>query len=247
MYGIITGATSGIGKEFAIKFAEKGYDLILTGRREFELKNLKEQLEKLYRINVELVLGDFSENVIIESIFEKIKNKKIKFLINNVGYGNKNNFFEGEVEESLKMIDIHIGATVKLCHYVIPFMEKGGFIINVSSLAAFFPTPYNHIYVGTKNFLISFSESLAFSLENKKIKVKVLLPGFTFTEFHRYTVIKNNFFWMKSEDVVICAIKNIENKKILVIPGFFNKFFYMIVKILPKEFIYIFLRKELTL
>lgn len=245
MYGLITGATSGIGKEFAINLAKKGYDLILTGRRVKEINDLKNQLENLYKIKVILVIGDFSEKTVLDNIFETIKDKKIKFLINNVGYGNTNSFFETSVEESLKMIDIHIGVTVRLCHYIVPFMEEYGYILNVSSLAAFFPTPYNHIYASTKIFLIGFSESLNFSLQTKKIEVKVLLPGFTFTDFHRDINLKNkNIFWMKSKKVVDITMKNLDKKNILIIPGFFNKFFYISSKLLPKRFLYYFLKKQ---
>ena len=246
-YALITGATSGIGKDFAIALAKKGYNLILTGRREKELNELKNDLEKKQKIEIILILGDFSNCETINNIVTSAKGKQIEFLINNVGYGNKMNFFEGTLEESLKMIDIHIKSVVKLCYEIAPFM-KNSYIINTSSMAAYLPTSYNHIYSSTKVFLITFSEALNFSLKSLNIKVKVLCPGFTYTDFHRYGKNiknkKNNWKWMTSEKVVKYTMKNLNNKKVILIPGILNKMVYYFIKLMPKIIVYIFLAKE---
>ena len=246
-YAIITGATSGIGKEFALVLAKKGYNLILTGRREKELSQLKNILEIEQRINVILVIGDFSNYSTVDNLIANARGKDIKFLINNVGYGNKMSFFEGNLEESLKMIDVHINSVIRLCHEIAISM-KDSYIINTSSMAAYLPTSYNHIYSSTKSFLITFSEALSFSLKSKNVKVKVLCPGFTYTDFHRNEKNiknkKNKLKWMKSEKVVEYTMKNIDNNKIILIPGILNKIVYYFIKLMPKSIVYNFLTKE---
>ena len=247
MYAIITGATSGIGKEFAIYYAERGYKLILTGRREKELTSLKDRLETVYKVEVILILGDFSEKKVLDELFLKSEGKEIRVLINNVGYGNENSFFNGSVEESIKMIEVQINSTIKICHNLIPKMSKGSLIINVSSLAALFPTAYNHTYAASKSFLISFSKSLQFSLKDKS--VKVLLPGFTYTDFHRYTEVKTNknSFWMTAEKVVKLTVKDLDKNRVIIVPGFYNKVFYLIGNYIPKTILDYFLKKQLEL
>lgn len=243
-YSLITGATSGIGKEFALYFASKSYNLVLTGRREKELEDFRVYLKSTFGVEVYLVIGDFSEEETFEKIFALIEGKNIKYLINNVGYGNKKSFFSQTIEEALKMVRVQVDATVKLCHRIIPLMQEDAYVINVSSLAAYLPTPYNQIYAGTKNFLVVFSESLNFYLRDKKIKVKVLLPGFTKTEFHRYTSVVQKSYWMSSEKVIFYTMKELKKDKILIIPGILNKAVYILAKTLPKRILYYFLKKE---
>ena len=105
-YCVITGATSGIGKEFAIYLAKKHYNLILTGRREKELMKLKGELELNYEIEIFLVIGDFVEEGTIKNLLHIAKNKNIKYLINNVGYGGEKTFFIQNIEEVLKMLKV---------------------------------------------------------------------------------------------------------------------------------------------
>lgn len=246
-YALITGATSGIGKEFAVSLAKKGYNLILTGRKENELYSLKNMFENEMKIKVTLIIGDFRDSGTLYNIVKSARDKKIEFLINNVGYGNKLNFFESDLKESLEMIDVHVGSVVRLCYEIIPLMKEG-YIINTSSLAAYLPTSYNHIYSSTKSFLITFSEALNFSLRGKNIKVKALCPGFTYTNFHRNDKkIKNKnnrLKWMKAEKVVEYTMKNLDSRKIVLVPGFLNKIVYIFVKLMPKFIVYIFLKKQ---
>lgn len=246
-YAVITGATSGLGKEFAIILARKGYNLILTGRRDKELNELKNVLKKEQHIDIILVIGDFCNDITVNTLIENTKEKNIKFLINNVGYGNQNSFLEGTLEESLKMIDVHINSVIKLCYAIAPSM-RDSYIINTSSMAAYLPTSYNHIYASTKSFLITFSEALNFSLKNNNVKVKVLCPGFTYTDFHRnendIENKKNKFKWMKPEKVIAYTIKNIDNKKIILIPGILNKIAYYFIKLMPKFIVYSVLERE---
>lgn len=245
-YCIVTGATSGIGREFAVYFAKKSYSLILTGRREKELNALKEKLSLDYSVEVITVLGDFVHKEVVEELIAISKNKNIKYLINNVGYGNDKTFFNQSIEEALKMTEVHINSTIRICHELLPLMKEDSYVINISSLAAFLPTGYNHIYSATKSFLIGFSESLSFSMAEKKIKVKVVLPGFVKSDFHRYTEVKrtSRLLWMDSVKLIELIFKEIDKGNILIVPGWVNKVVYFLISIMPKKALYYFLRKE---
>ena len=243
---LVTGATSGVGKEFANYFGKKSYSLILTGRREKELKILKEELESSYMIEVLLIIGEFCDDETINKLLFVAKNRNIKYLVNNVGYGNEKTFFKQNIEESLKMIKVHIDSTIKICHELIPLMQEESYVLNVSPLAGMLPTSYNHIYAATKSFLITFSESLSLSLIERKIKVKVIIPGFVKSDFHRYTKIKkrHSFFWMDSARLVELTFKELKKENVLLVPGRLNKIVYFLIKVIPKKVLYYFLKRE---
>lgn len=252
-FAIITGATSGIGKAYAYALAKTGFNLIITGRRETEIKLIAIELENLYNVIVIIVLGDFDKIEVLNQIVENSEGKNIKYLINSVGYGNEKTFFDENLEINLKMINVHIISTIILCRKIIPMMKKG-YVINVSSLASFFPTPYNHLYAGTKSFLNSFTESLSMSLKKNGIKVQVLCPGFTITDFHKKLNIpaektqKSGIIkWMSAEKVVAYSLNSLKTNKVLVIPGFLNKVFYFVAKFCPKSILYSILSKNTKL
>lgn len=245
-YALITGATSGIGRAFAKQLGKKGYNLIITGRRKEILEEFKRDLTKDFGIEVILIIGDFEDDKVIDEMIRISQNKNLYFLINNVGYGNKDGFFQGESKESLKMIDVHVGVTVRLCRELIPLMPSESIIINVSSLAAFLPTGYNHIYAASKNFLVSFTKSLSMSLDDKR--AFVLLPGFTQSDFHRYTETSyGKLFWMTAEEVVSYTLKNIKKNKVQIIPGIINKIIYKSLGLLPEALILYILKKQKSL
>lgn len=233
-YALITGATSGIGKEFAFALGKKGINLILTGRRKDNLEEIRKNLENRYRILVQIVIGEFSDLKVIDEVLNITKEKKIRYLINNVGYGNKFKFFEETFEENLKMVNVHIESFLKITYFLAPTMTNG-YIINVSSLASFLPTKYNHMYVSTKIFINNFSRCLSYELKNKNIKVKCICPGFVETDFHRGMQVsfKSKYTFMKPKKVVNYTMKNLENGKVILIPGVLNKMVYLFFKIAP--------------
>lgn len=249
-YALITGATSGIGKEFAKCLARKGYSLILIGRRQKELLEVKKQIIANNSVEVSLVIGDLKDPKIIEEILFQSHGKKIKYLINNAGFGSNFGFFEGELQESLDMVEVHINVLIKLCKEISVHMNDG-YIINVSSLAAYLPTAYNQIYSASKSFIITFSESLNLRLKENRVKVKVLCPGFTHTDFHRnMSIVRNrnsSWKWMNAEKVVEICMKNLHKNRVIIVPGILNKIAYLSAKLLPKKIMYFVLngQKEL--
>jgi len=239
-YTLITGATSGIGREFAYSLAGRKHNLILTGRRMNILNEIKEELEEENKIEVRVLKVDFLTE--IESLIEEIRDLKINFLINNVGYGSGKPFLEDELENKLDMIRVHVDAFTKLTYFVAKKMreEKEGTIINISSLASMTPTKFNHIYSATKSYVNSFTRSLALDLARDSIKVRLILPGFTRTDFHRYMNEDKKrglekYNWIRPEDVVKESLNSLSKKKITVVPGRMNKIYYLVLKIIPES------------
>jgi len=248
-YAIVTGATSGIGKEFALAFAKKRLNLLITGRREDLLQRFALNLTKKYGVKVIVSIGDLSEKEYLDNLCEKIKElEDIEYLVNNAGYGNRDSFFEDNFETQEKMLNVHIYALTKIVHTVGKIYKKQNYgnIINVSSLASFFPIPTGEFYASTKMFINSFSESIYIDLRDNNIKVQSLCPGFTYTDFHRKLNIEDNkrkdkflIRWMTTKEVVEISLKKLKNKdKVIVVPGKTNYILYLISKILPKWLYY---------
>lgn len=245
----ITGATSGIGAAFARHFANEGYDLIITGHPndpiEFPLKEIKEK----YHIGIELIKADLSIEEKIVELENIIKcNHRITVLINNAGFLNGTPFLKNNIPEVENMIKVHINCPVRFIHASLPNMiNKGkGIVINLSSLAAFTPFPDYAMYPATKLFSIAFTESLHISLRKKGIKFQVLCPGFVKSNFHQRAGIKLSDFknrklinWTTPEKVIKSSIRNLKKKnKVIVIPGFGNRFVRFISLIVPRGLYY---------
>lgn len=245
-WALITGATSGLGEAYARLLASMGYSLILTGRRKEALMPLAESLKATNYINVEVILGDLSDNKVVEQIVDGgSKVSELSFLICNAGFGNKIDFFDDTIQSQELMIEVHINATVQLCHALAPKIIKPpktamGGIILVSSLGSFFSSPNAILYCSTKAFLNSFAKSLALALYGRGIPVQALCPGFTRTQFHSKLnipseTLKNRGFirWMEAEKVVLYSLKRLKLGKVIVIPGFFNRILKFVGNLLP--------------
>ncbi|MEA3328973.1 MAG: SDR family oxidoreductase [Candidatus Omnitrophota bacterium] len=247
-YALITGATSGIGASFARLLAQSGYNLIITGRREKIIQKVADELKANYRIDVQVILADFSQENDLDCLvmyLNKIDN--IEILINNAGFGSRKIFFEDNFNNQEIMLKVHINAAVRLTHTIVPKMIKNGkgIIINVSSLAAFLPSSTTGLYCATKAFINSFSESMHLILKSKNIKVQALCPGFTKTDFHQkldigQSKLKNRGIirWMAADEVVKISLSSLKKGKVIVIPGFFNKLIKLLITILPKNVYY---------
>jgi hypothetical protein len=243
---LITGATSGIGREFAERFAAMGYDLIITGRRRNIIEKAAKEISHKSGVNVSVILAELSEDVGVRKVLKAIeKTGRIDVLINNAGFGLGELFYNETIENHLKMVRVHIDAAVRLTHGVLPGMLKSGsgIIINVSSLGSFLPTPYISIYGGTKAFLNIFTESLHIEMRRKGIKMQSLCPGFTRTDFHIQMGIEEEIkkdvkHWMTPEEVVSCSMKALTKGKVICIPGFRNKLMRLLPVILPERLYY---------
>lgn len=184
---LITGASSGIGKELAQIHASKGRDLVIIARREQELEYLKKELEEKYNITVLTITKDLTATNAPEEIYEFIneKNISIEYLINNAGFGGYGYFHERNWAVDEKMMHLNIVALTALTRFFLPSMveRKRGKVLNVSSTASFSPGPFQAVYFATKAYVTSLSQALAEELRGTGVTVTTLCPSATKTEF----------------------------------------------------------------
>lgn len=184
---LITGASTGIGKEFAQIHAEKGGDLIITARSVDKLNQLKSALEEKYNSKVMVIVKDLSQASASREIYDEVKQAgiEIDYLINNAGFGGQGKFHERAWEQDLAMINLNIVALTALTRFFLPDFVKrnSGKILNVSSTASLMPGPLQAVYFATKAYVTSFSNAIASELHDTNITVTALLPGATETEF----------------------------------------------------------------
>lgn len=184
---LITGASSGIGKELARIHAEEGGDLIIVARSEGKLQELKKELEEMHSIQVKIIAKDLSTPDAAKEIFDEVKKAglKVDYLINNAGFGGIGKFHERDLSEDLRMINLNISALTSLTHYFLrDFVKRNeGKILNVSSTASLMPGPLQAVYYATKAYVTSFSNALAEELKGTGITVTNLMPGATETDF----------------------------------------------------------------
>jgi uncharacterized protein len=246
-YGIITGATSGIGKEFAFQLAQQGLHLIITGRRPEVLNGISNELKGRYGIKVIELVADLAVKSDVLQLLKIIDGiDRIEILVNNAGFGLKEKFHQDEIEHQLNMLYVHVTSPLILTHKVLDKMKRAGkgTIINVCSMAAYTPTEDNAMYTGTKSFMLNFSISLQLQLKHLGIRVQCLCPGFTHTDFHKNIGFTQRFSqfkwagWMEAGDVVRYSLSAIEKGKILCVPGRMNRAILAIISILPAGSMY---------
>jgi len=235
---LITGASSGIGAAFARHLASRGHELVLAARRLDLLEDLAAEMRQKHGVSVEVVVADLSRPADVERIERLVAGiQSLALLINNAGFGTVGYFGEMDLDKQLEMIQVHLVASVRLTRAVLPAMisARRGAIINVSSPAAFIPTPGNATYSGTKAFLTAFSEALAAELRGTGVKVQALVPGITHTGFYdtaeyRRVGMKSKVestipeaMWMSAEELVAASLESLERGRVLCAPGFASR------------------------
>ncbi|SSC14074.1 conserved protein of unknown function [Mesotoga infera] len=232
---LITGASSGIGREFARELASKGYETILVARRYERLKDISEELTAQFNSPSTPVQADLSQRDDLERVSGYLYG--VDLLVNNAGFGLIGSFSVLEGEKELEMIRLNVESLYRLSKfYVIARREQGGGIINVASTAAYLPVPFMAVYAATKAFVLSFSEALSEELKDSNFKVMVLSPGPTNTEFFEVASGKSRKVYgsMAPEKVVKKAMSAYEKSKRSVVSGFSNKVVAGGSKIAPK-------------
>jgi short-subunit dehydrogenase len=184
---LITGASSGIGAEFAKYHAQQGGDVIIVARRREALEALKNELEAQFGITATVIAQDVGNPDRARALYKAIKKTgiKIDILINNAGFGGHGNFIERELNDDLAMIDLNVSSLVTLCHLVGNDMaaQGNGKILNVGSTAGMMPGPIQATYFATKAFVGSFSQAIDHELRPQGVTCTVLAPGYVETEF----------------------------------------------------------------
>lgn len=223
---LITGASSGIGKELAEIHARHSGDLVLVARSKEKLENLKSELEKKYHITVKIIIKDLSLPKSPEEIYTEVTTEwiSIDYLINNAGFGGIGEFYKRNWDTDLTMIQLNIVALTALTRLFLPdFVERNnGKILNVSSTASLMPGPMQAVYFATKAYVTSFTYAIAEELHDKNITATALLPGATETKFGKISGMEKTKMFKKTADVqrvVAAGYKGMIAGKLKVISG----------------------------
>lgn len=225
---LITGASGGIGEEFARQVAARGNNVVLVARSQSKLKALCDELKEKHPVITDFVAIDLTEADADKRLFEETERRgiNVNFLINNAGFGSMGYFHELDLERELEMIDLNISSLVALTHhYLQPMVERrNGAILNVASTAGFQPVPFMATYAATKAFVLSFSEALWEEYRPHNIKIMAFCPGGTQTNFFNAAKMERPIMRtiQTPEEVVKVALKGLEKGRSHIISGWTN-------------------------
>ena len=240
-FAVITGASRGIGAEYARALAGQGYDLLLIGRDMKRLETLRQELRPVSQGEIWVESLDLSQPQSAERLHDLARSyrSEVSLLINNAGFGRYGDFADIPMESINNMLQLHINTIVESIRLFLPAMlaRKHGVIITVASVAGFFPIPYMTEYAATKAFLIAFSEGLARETQNQSVTIQVCCPGFTDTEFHQSAghQPKQVFFAQSPQQVVQASLQALKSKRTLVTIGWQGRLTLWISKIIPHK------------
>ena len=231
MRALITGASSGLGRDFAIKLSEMGYDLVLVSR---DKKNL-EEVKKMCKTNTEILCYDLTKRDNVYKVFDKYKD--IDLLINNAGFGLFGKFNETNLDKELDMIDLNVTAVHILTklYYKEMIKKDSGRILNIASIAAFLPGPLMNTYYASKVYVYRLTLALHEELRHLKsnVKVSVLCPGPFISNFNNVANVRFELPSLTSDYVAEYALNKMFKNKLIIIPGFKNKVAYYGLKLVP--------------
>src|SRR5438445_8338145 len=244
-HALITGASAGIGRQFARQLAGRARSMILVARREDSLVELADELQREHpnlRIHIRKVdLADLGE---LQDLLQWLDREKLRvdLLINNAGLGDSGPFANSDPVRNSEMTLVNVTALTSLTRHLVPQMitkHRGG-ILNVSSSAGFLPIPGSAVYAATKAYVTSFSEALRAELRGTGVSVCALCPGPVVTEFQQVAKregvqpdIGPNFLVVTVEQVVRDALAALEADRPLIIPGFAMKLLMLLARLMP--------------
>lgn len=237
MKALVTGASSGIGKEIAKLLAGEGYDLVIVARSVDKLNNLKVEIEKANaKVTVEVVQMDLSNVENCSKLYALYK-EKISLLVNNAGFGTYGRFDESDLDTEIRLINTNISAVHVLTKLFLKDMKKSnsGQILNVASIAGFMPGPLMAAYYASKAYVVRLSQSIKEELRKEKsnVRISVLCPGPVDTKFNEVAKVKFTSKPLSSEFVAKYALKEMKKNKFYIVPGVGVRILRHISKIIP--------------
>jgi short-subunit dehydrogenase len=219
---LITGATAGIGLEFAHQLAARGDDLVLVARDVRRLEAVAEELRRAHQVQVEVLVADLTDRDQLATVEARLADhdRPVDLLVNNAGFGLKKRFLDNTADDETAMLEVLVTAVLRLSHAALGAMaERGhGGIINVSSVAAFLP---RGTYSASKAWVNSFSEWAHLEYKSRGVKVMALCPGFTKTEFHQRMEVKRGegFMWLEADFLVRTSLEDFAKGRAYSVPG----------------------------
>lgn len=241
-YALVTGASSGIGAEFARLLAGRKYNLILTARRTAALEKLRDELETK-GVAVDVIPCDLGTPDGPQKLFDAVRQKGrlVSVLVNNAGFGLYGEFLDVALDKTEAMIQLNVASLTTLSYLFGGPMREGkhGFILNVSSIGAFQPSPYYAVYAATKSYVLSFGEALHYELKKDGVHVTTLCPGVTVTEFHKVAAQEMNktmeMVSMTAASVAEIGLKALFKNRSSVTAGALNKINGGLIKLTPRS------------
>jgi short-subunit dehydrogenase len=237
---LVTGASSGIGACFAERLAREAWDLVLVARRRERLEELAARLREAHARRVEVLAVDLTTPAGVRAVEQRIADEPtLELLVNNAGFGTSGAFAELDRDAEEQELRLNVIALVRLTHAALgPFCARGhGAVINVSSLAGFQPAPFNATYAASKAFVNSFTQALHEELRGTGVRVQLLCPGFTRTEFQEVAGVDTSdvpgFAWMEPQAVVDASLAGLRQGELIVIPGAGYKVMGAVLRALP--------------
>jgi short-subunit dehydrogenase len=223
---LVTGASAGLGAEFARQLAASGHDLVLVARDAERLGSMAAELEERHGVRAEVCRADLSLDEDVARVVARIDAGPIELLVNNAGFGTRGGLVRVSRESQEAMVRLHVLAVERLSHAAAQAMGARGHgaIINVSSIASFLTSPGNVNYCATKAYQRVLAESLALELESRGVYVQALCPGFTHTEFHQRGGMDKTRYplwaWFPAQRVVAESLEAVNRRRpVVVIPG----------------------------
>ena len=242
---LVTGASSGIGRAFALRLAELGYDVILVARRSARLEALAAEITAAHGVEAAVVTADLSTEAGIQRVEQVLAaTDALGLLVNNAGFGLNAPFAESEIESHMKMVQLHVEAVVRLTRTALPVLlaRHRGAIINVSSLMAFYPMYGSATYSATKCYLRAFTEALYQELQGTGVRAQVLCPGFVETELQEVAEIERlalpQCFWMSPDAVVARSLRDLANDRAVSVPGLGYRALAALSNFIPRPLLY---------
>jgi len=237
---VVTGASAGIGRAFAERLAREAWDLVLVARRRERLEELATELRAAHARRVDVLIVDLGSSAGVRALEARIADEPtLELLVNNAGFGTSGPFVELDRDAEEQETRLNVVALVRLTHAALEaFRRRGhGSVINVSSLAGFQPSPYTATYGATKAFVNSFTQAVSEELRDSGVRLQLLCPGFTRTEFQEVAGARTEevpeFAWMEPEAVVDASLAGLRRGDLIVIPGAGNKLLGAVLRAVP--------------
>lgn len=241
---LITGASSGLGKEFAKLYAKDNNNLLLVATNEEKLKSVKEEIEKEYNVTCDILKADLSEKEELKKVYNYTIEKQyfVNNLVNNAGFGDRCDFKDMDIDKQMKMTEVDCNAVLYFTRVFLDNMLKNdeGHIINVGSIAGFLPGPYMCTYHACKGFVLLLGEAISHELRKTNVKLLTLCPGPFTSNF--VNLAHNDYTFQKIKPISAEAVakfgykKSLKGKKLAIV-GFKNKLTIFASKLAPRSFV----------
>jgi short-subunit dehydrogenase len=242
---LVTGPSSGIGRELAKIFAENGFDVILVSRDETKLRDLADELRSSFRTSVKVIVKDLVSPGAAAEVFREVQasSLSVEVLVNNAGLGAYGFFADGDPSAQQEMMQLNMVALTQLTRLFLPGMiaRGAGKILNLASTAAFQPGPLMAIYYATKGYVLLLSEALANELAGTGVTVSTLCPGPTTTGFQKRAQMEESRLvrgpMMDAGSVAHIGYSGLMRNKSIIIPGLVNKIGVFSVRLMPRRLV----------